>query len=90
MAILLNLVKSTPNPGYGGVMCHETVELLTGTLFCSRYPQMMLVNRLLLLEFFRIASLHTIGVLGIRRKSLDPLRARLIPPWSFAVGSSSY
>ena len=61
-------------------------SLLTScTLFCRGYPHRML----LLLQFFRIASLHESGVYVVRWKSFDPAPARLILSWSFAVGSSS-
>ena len=48
----------------------------------------MLAKRLLLLEFFRISSLHGSGVLDTGWKSFDEAPARLILSWSFAVGSS--
>ena len=34
------------------------------------------MRRLLFFEFFRIASLHGSGVLGVRWKSFDPVPAR--------------
>ena len=43
---------------------------------------MMLAMRFLFLGFFRIASLHGSGALGVRWKSFDPAPARLILSWS--------